>query len=188
MELDTTPVEPEWATDVIQYLKNSLLPENKVVARKVKLQATQNSLLGGILYKKGYSEPLLKCLPKDKAEYVMREIHEGICGNHSGARKLAHKVTRAGYYWPSMSKDSARVVKHCDKCQRFSRVVNSHPEKFTAITSSWPFAKWRVDIVRPMPLGKGSKKFLVVVVNYFTKWAEVEAMVAITTTNVISFL
>jgi ribonuclease HI len=188
MELDTAPAEPEWATDVIQYLKNGLLHEDKVVARKVKLQAARYSLLGGILYKIGYSEPLLKCLSKDEAEYVMREIHEGVCGNHLGARMLAHKATRAGYYWPSMSKDTAQVVKHCDKCQRFSRVVNSHPEKFTAITSPWPFTKWGVDIVGPMPPGKGSKKFFVVVVDYLTKWAEVEAMTAITTTNVITFL
>jgi len=118
----------------------------------------------------------------------MREIHEGICGNHSGARMLAHKATRAGYYWPSMSKDAARVVKYCDKCQIFSKVLNSHPEMFTAITSPWPFAKWGVDIVGPMPPGKGSKFFLVVAVDYFIKWAEAEAMAAITTTNIISFL
>jgi hypothetical protein len=141
MELDTAPTEPEWAIDVIRYLKNGLLPKDKVVARKVKLQAARYSPLEGILYKRGYSEPLLKCLPKDKAEYVMREIHEGICGNHSEARMLAHKATRVSYYWPSMSKDAAGVVKCCDKCQRFSRVVNSHLEKFTAITSLWPFAK-----------------------------------------------
>jgi hypothetical protein len=89
----------------------------------------------------------------------MKEIHVGVCGNHSGARMLAHKATRAGYYCPSMSKDAVRVMKHCDKCQRFSRVMNSHPEKFTTITSSWPFAKWGVDIVGPMPPGKGSRKF-----------------------------
>jgi hypothetical protein len=118
----------------------------------------------------------------------MKEIHVGVCGNHSGARMLAHKATRAGYYCPSMSKDAVRVMKHCDKCQRFSRVMNSHPEKFTTITSSWPFAKWGVDIVGPMPPGKGSRKFLVVAVDYFTKWAEAEAMAAITITNIICFL
>jgi hypothetical protein len=78
MELDMTPVEPEWATNVIQYLKNGLLPENKIVNRKVKLHATRYSLLGGIHCKRGYFEPLLKCLSKDEVEYVMKEIHEGV--------------------------------------------------------------------------------------------------------------
>jgi hypothetical protein len=107
MELDATPIEPKWAIDIIQYLKNGLLPEDKARTRKIKVQVTRYSLLGGILYKRGYSEPLLKCLSKTKAEYVMKEIHEGVCGNHSGGQMLVHKGMRAGYYWPSMSKDLA---------------------------------------------------------------------------------
>jgi hypothetical protein len=53
---------------------------------------------------------------------------------------------------------------------------------------SMAFAKWGVDIVGPMPVGKGGWKFLVVAVDYFTKWAEEEALAAITTTNITSFL
>jgi hypothetical protein len=89
MELEAVPVEPECATEIIQYLKNSLLPEDKVVARKFKLQATPYSLLGGIFYKRGYSEPLLKYLPKDEAEYVMKEIHEGVCRNNRSRSHVA---------------------------------------------------------------------------------------------------
>jgi len=89
--------------------------------------------------------------------------------------------------WVS-AKDSAQVVRRCDKCQRFSRIMKTAPEKFTPLTSLWPFAKWGVDIVGPMPLGKGSRKFLVVAVDYFTKWVEAEALAAITTTNITSFL
>jgi len=127
MEADTTPNEPEWATKIIQFLRNGLLPEDKVAARKVKIQATRFCLLGEVLYKRGYSEPLLKCLSKTKADYVLKEIHEGVCGNHSGGRMLAQKTIRAGYYWPTISRDSALLVKHCDKCQRFSRIMKTSP-------------------------------------------------------------
>jgi hypothetical protein len=64
MEADTTPNEPKWATEIIQFLRNGLLPEDKVAARKVKIQATWFCLLGEVQYKRGYSEPLLKCLSK----------------------------------------------------------------------------------------------------------------------------
>jgi ribonuclease HI len=141
MELDTAPTELEWATEIIQYLKNESLPQDKATARKIKTQATRYSLLGELLYKRGYSEPLMKYLSKTKADYVLKEIHGGVCGNHSGGRMLAQKAMRAGYYWPSMGKDSARVVQHCDKCQRFSRIIKTAPEKLTPITSPWPFAK-----------------------------------------------
>jgi ribonuclease HI len=155
MEADTMPNEPEWATEIIQFLKNGLLPQDKVAARKVKIQARRFCLLGEVLYKRGYSEPLLKCLSKTEADYVLKEIHEGVCENHSGGRMLAQKTIRAGYYWPTISKDSALLVKHCDKCQRFSRVMKTASEKLTPFTSPWPFVKWGVDIVCPIPVGKG---------------------------------
>ncbi|XP_062167005.1 uncharacterized protein LOC133873301 [Alnus glutinosa] len=131
MEADTTPNEPKWATEIIQFLRNGLLPEDKVEARKVKIQATRFCLLEEVLYKRGYSEPLLKCLFKTEVDYVLKEIHEGVCRNNSGGRMLAQKTIRAGYYWPTISKDSALLVKHCDKCQRFSRLMKTAPEKFT---------------------------------------------------------
>ena len=42
----------------------------------------------------------------DEADYIMREVHEGICENHLGARLLVHKLIRPGYYWPTMQKDA----------------------------------------------------------------------------------
>jgi len=42
--------------------------------------------------------------------YVLRKIHEGICGNHLGPRSLMGKVVRAGYFWPTMQKDAIEVV------------------------------------------------------------------------------
>jgi hypothetical protein len=141
MEANPTPDEPEWAIEIIQFLRNGLLPEDKVAARKVKIQATRFCLLGEVLYKRGYSEPLLKCLSKTEADYVLREIHEGVCGDHSGGRILAQKTIRAGYYWPTIKKDSALLVKTCDKCQRFSRIMKASPEKLNPLTSPWPFTK-----------------------------------------------
>ncbi|RVX18478.1 Retrovirus-related Pol polyprotein from transposon 17.6 [Vitis vinifera] len=49
--------------------------------------------------------------------YVLAELHEGVCGNHSGGRSLAHRAHSQGYYWPTMKKDAAAYVKKCDKCQ-----------------------------------------------------------------------
>jgi hypothetical protein len=114
METNPTPDEPEWAIEIIQFLANGLLDEDKVAARKVKIQATRFCLLGEVLYKRGYSEPLLKCLSKTEVDYVLREIHEGVCGDHSGGRMLAQKIIRASYYWPTIKKDMALFVKTCD--------------------------------------------------------------------------
>ena len=123
----TPNTNPEDTKKVItQYLKNGNLPEDKKEARKIKMRSARYTLSGDTLYKRGYTLPLLKCLSKTEGEYVLREIHEGICGSHMGSRMLAHKAVRAGYYWPKMNGDSAALVRHCDKCQRFARYVGFH--------------------------------------------------------------
>jgi len=53
---------------------------------------------------------------------VLREVHEGACGNHSRVRALVHKVIRVGYYWPTIQVDAKAYVKVCNQCQRFSNV------------------------------------------------------------------
>ena len=115
--------EYNWTTPLITYLKAGVLPDEKGAARKLKVQASRFVLIKDILYKRGFSRPYLRCLCKEEANYVMREVHEGIYGNHSGARSLVHKLIRAGYYWPTMMKDAQAYVQSYDKCQRFSNFI-----------------------------------------------------------------
>ena len=111
-----------WMTPIVSYLKDGKLPEGKDEARKLKVRAARYILIDEVLYKRGFSQPYLRCLAPDEANYVLREVHEGTCGNHSGARSLIHKVIRAGYYWPTVRADAKAYVKVCDQCQRFSNI------------------------------------------------------------------
>ena len=79
-----------------------MLPDNKEVVRKLKVQIARFVLIKDILYQRGFSCPYLRCLRFEEADYVIREVHEGIYGNHSGSRSLVHKLVRVGYYWPTM--------------------------------------------------------------------------------------
>ena len=87
-----------------------------------------------------------------------------------------------------MQADAIELVKRCDKCQRFGNVQRLPAEKLTAITSLWPFSQWGIDIVGPLPQGKGQVKFLLVAIDYFTKWVEAEALSTITEVRVQSFV
>ena len=87
-----------WTMPLVFYLRNGMLPNEKDAARKLKVQASRFVLIKDVLYKRGFSRPYLRCLGPEEAEYVIREVHEEICGNHSGARSLVHKLIRAGYY------------------------------------------------------------------------------------------
>ena len=83
---------------------------------------------------------LLRCLDDEETNYVLKEIHEGICGNHSGARTLAFKALQQGYFWPTMHQDAKGMTKNCRVCQSFLDVPTQPSEMLTAISSPWPFA------------------------------------------------
>ena len=87
-----------WMTLIVTYLKDIRLLELKDEARKLKVKLARYILMDEVLYKRGFSQPLLRCLAPDEANYMLREVHEGACGNHSGARSLVHKVIRSGFY------------------------------------------------------------------------------------------
>ena len=98
--MNVQEVDPKsnWATPLISYLRTGVLLGGKNAARKLKVQASRFVLIKDVLYKRGFFRPFLRSLSHDEANCVMREVHESICGNHSGARSLVHKLTRAGYY------------------------------------------------------------------------------------------
>ena len=48
----------------------------------------------------------LSCVKEDEAKYILKEVHEGICGDHTGPRSLVSKIIRTGYFWPTMQKDT----------------------------------------------------------------------------------
>ena len=87
-----------WTTLIVSYLKDGTLPDGKKATRKLKVQVTRFVLINDILYKRGFSWPYLRCLGPEEADYVMREVHDGICGNHSGSRSFMHKLIWVGYY------------------------------------------------------------------------------------------
>ena len=127
-------------TPIVLYLKDGKLPEWKDEVRKLRVRAARYVLMDEVLYKRGFSQPYLRCLASDEANYVLREVHEGAYGNHSGARSLIHKVVCAGYYWPTVQADAKAYVKVCDQCQQFSNVPRQPSEYLTPMKAPWPFA------------------------------------------------
>ena len=87
-----------WMDPIISYLKDGVLPPNKLQARNIMAQASRYTIIDGVLYRRGYTLPFLRCLDEDVADYVLREVYVGIYGNHSGGKSLAHKVLRQGYF------------------------------------------------------------------------------------------
>ena len=98
-------------TPIVVYLKDERLPEDRYDAKRLRIKAAKYVLIDEVLYKRGFSQPYLSCLALDEPNYVLREVHEGACGNHLGAKALVHKVVYAGYYWLIIQADAKVYVK-----------------------------------------------------------------------------
>ncbi|GJT19046.1 reverse transcriptase domain-containing protein [Tanacetum coccineum] len=123
-----------------------------------------------------------------KANYVLREIHEGSCSMHAGTRSIVAKALRIGYYWPTMHEDARKLIQACQDCQVHKPVPRNPQQKLSPITSPWSFYKWGIDIAGPFPEGPGKVKFLIVAIDYFTKWIEAKPVAAITGSQIKKFM
>ncbi|KAL0439122.1 UNVERIFIED_CONTAM: hypothetical protein Slati_2395200 [Sesamum latifolium] len=131
-----------------------------------------------ILYKKSYTHPLLRCLSTEEGIHILQEIHSGCCGAHVGTRILANKALRAGYFWPTMKQDAIRLVSKCERCQKHSSLIHKPAEPLTTMLSPCLFMQWGMDI----------RKFLLVAIDYFTKWVVAELLARITEGEVMKFI
>ncbi|GJV72440.1 reverse transcriptase domain-containing protein [Tanacetum coccineum] len=123
-----------------------------------------------------------------QANYVLREIHEGSCSMHAGTRSVMAKALRIGYYWPTMHEDARKLIQACQDCQVHKPVPRNPQQKLNPITSPWPFYKWGIDIARPFSEGPGKVKFLIVAIDYFTKWSEAKPVATITGNQIKKFV
>jgi len=106
----------------------------------------------------------------------MAKVHKGICKNRIRGKSLAKRIVRAQYYWPTLVADAITYVKKCDQYLRYHNFHQAPPEELTVITIPGPFHWWGIDIMGLFPLASGKIKFLIVAINYFTKWIEAEAL------------
>ncbi|XP_072081159.1 uncharacterized protein [Arachis hypogaea] len=147
--------ERDWRTDFIAYLQTDRVPDTTDNVKRFRKQASFFTLLNGTLYRRGFTRPLLKCLSKAEADIALSEAHEGICGTHTGARSLASKILRAGFFWPSLKHDSENKVRTCANCQKHASIIHIPAEDMHHSDVTWPFNQWGLYILGPFPTAPG---------------------------------
>ncbi|GJZ69402.1 reverse transcriptase domain-containing protein [Tanacetum coccineum] len=111
-----------------------------------------------------------------QAKDIIQEVHQGSCGMHAGSQSMVSKIMMLGYYWPSMHVDTKADIQMCEACQIHSSVLRRPKQDMTSITLTWPFSQRGIIIVGPLPTTLGGVRFLVIAIDYFTKWVEVEVI------------
>ncbi|KAI3696981.1 hypothetical protein L6452_29656 [Arctium lappa] len=189
--ISVAPIEEEnsWSDDIRNFLEHNQLPDDKMEARKIRFKASRYVMIRGQLYRRSSTGLNLRCITsKEQVHKILQDMHDGECGNHSGSRSLANRISRQGYYWPTIRQDATRYVQLCDACQRHAGMSHKPSEPLHSTLIPWPFMKWGMDIVGKLPPAPGQKVFLLVLTDYFSKWVEAAAFSQVRDKEVVSFI
>lgn len=164
----------EWYGDIIVYLQTQKFRPNTSHSeqKRIRYQAKDYMIVGDTLYHRGIDTVLRRCLTHEEAEKAMNECHLGACGGHQSGYATAQKILRAGYFWPTMFKDCIIAVRSCHACQIFHSKTRRPPAPLQPIVAVGPFAKWGINFMQCNPTSTGGHGYIIVAVDYFTKWAE----------------
>ncbi|XP_052203102.1 uncharacterized protein LOC127808572 [Diospyros lotus] len=91
----TVELRPDsWMKPIIDYLQGGQLPNDKLEARCLRARAVRYCICNDMLYKRGFSIPLLRCIDEPDFQAILNEIHAGHCSNHAWGVSLAQKAFR----------------------------------------------------------------------------------------------
>ncbi|KAF8052225.1 hypothetical protein N665_1585s0001 [Sinapis alba] len=159
--------ESDWRTHFLDYLDKGILPEDKWSSCQLKMKSSNYISLDGKIHRWTANKVLLTCVGKEEAELVMIEPCEEEGGNHNGGRALALKLKSQGYHWPTMVTDCEEYASRCEKRQRHAPNIHSPTDLLKRYVVTYPFMRWTIDIVSPLPSSR-QRRFLLVLTEYLT--------------------
>nr|GFA59034.1 reverse transcriptase domain-containing protein [Tanacetum cinerariifolium] len=127
------------------------------------------------------------CVASKEAIDILNACHSGPTGGHYRASYTTKKVFDSDFYWPSIYKDAFELVKRYDSCQHQGKVSQKDemPQNFIQICKN--FDVWGIDFMGPFPSSKGNK-YILVVVDYLSKWVEAKALPTNDARVIVKFL
>lgn len=183
--------EQPWFYDIKCFLEKQEYPlgasnKDKKTLRRLSANFFLNE---DVLYKRNFDVVLLRCVDRHKADMLMAEVHEGSFGTHANGYYMARKMLRVGYYWLTMESDYYQYARKCHKCQIYAYRVHIPPTPLNVISSPRSFVMWGIYMINMIELKVSNRHwFILVEIDYFTKWVEDASYANVTKQVVVRFL
>nr|GEW25647.1 reverse transcriptase domain-containing protein [Tanacetum cinerariifolium] len=139
------------------------------------------------LFRTCLDQIIRRCVAGQEAIDILNACHSGPTGGHYGANYTAKKVFDSCFYWPTIYKDAFELVKHCDSCQRQGKISQKDEMPHNSIQVCEIFNVWGIGFMGPFPSSKGNK-YILVAVDYLSKWVEAKALPTNDARVVVKFL
>ncbi|KAF7822062.1 reverse transcriptase [Senna tora] len=157
-------IQGDWRRPYIEYIRDETLPLDVKEASVVKKKAARFFMEKNELFRRSLRCQPIRCVPEVDIEVLMKEVHQGVSGEHQGARRLYEELMRLGYYWPTMEADTLCFVRQCMPCQKFGlpkRILSDNGTPFVNKIVSNMLAQFNIIHDRSSPYypkGNGQAK------------------------------
>nr|KYP49357.1 Pol polyprotein [Cajanus cajan] len=118
---------------------------------------------------------------------ILWHCHNSPYGGHFNGERTAAKVLQSGFFWPTLFKDAYDHAKSCDRCQRIGNISKRHELPLQNMLEVEVFDCWGIDFMGPLP-SSYSNEYILVAVDYVSKWVEAVAAQKNDSKTVIKFL
>jgi hypothetical protein len=172
--------------DLIQYLTTLTFMDGITDKRKtlIRKNSTHYIYQHNTLYRKT-KDGIRKVILPEQVESILYHLHTDMSGAHMGIDAVIGKI-KDRYYWPQLGEDVKKYIQTCDVCQR--RGPSNRREELIPIPVQGPFHRIGIDIKGPLPITSNGNRYIIVAMDYFTKWPEAIAIPNIKAETVAKFI
>ncbi|XP_075088345.1 uncharacterized protein LOC142170351 [Nicotiana tabacum] len=175
--------------DIANYLVSDLIPDGlESYQKKNFLRDCRQYYWDEPFLLRVFADNIIRrCVPEEEIMPILKACHESLVGGHHGGNRMATKVLECGYYWPSIYHDTNQMVKACDQCQRQGSISKRHKMPMHFVMEIEIFDVWGIDFMGPFVSSCGMK-YILVVVDYVSRWVEAIALPNNEARSVTAFL
>ncbi|GJS67420.1 reverse transcriptase domain-containing protein [Tanacetum coccineum] len=128
-----------------------------------------------------------RCMHGQESFEILKGCHDGPTGGHHGANQTAKKIFDVGFFWPTIYQDAHTMIKSCYTYERQGKISQRDEMPQKSIQVCKIFDVWGIDFMGPFPSSRGNK-YILVAVDYLSKWVEEKALPTNDARVVVKFL
>ena len=178
-----------WFTDFANYLASDIVPSDLSFHQRKKFMYDVKKFIWDepYLYRSCADRLIRRCVPECEMLSVLEACHSSPVGGHHSGIRTAHKILQCGYSWPTLHQDAHGFAKACDRCQRDGGISRKQELPLNPILVIELFDVWGIDFMGPF-VSSHRMKYILVAVDYVSKWVEAIALANNEGKSVTAFL